>query len=187
VTHPKSCQDSSITARALRIKFRFEFLNRILPEPTLARTCGYVSNLPEYGPSCLRGAERRLPEPANSTPPTESRRTISSEAVVRESVHSIARSARARIVCGIVMPIAFAVLNVLTTIREGVALGVIAMRRREVRPFTVKQIKLLETFAAQRPSRSRMPACSQTCRREPKTSRCRSDRDRATKRRSNRP
>ena len=46
------------------------------------------------------------------------------------------------------MPIAFAVLNVLTTIREGVALGVIAMRRREVRPFTDKQIKLLETFAA---------------------------------------
>ncbi len=34
-------------------------------------------------------------------------------------------------------------------LREGVAIGVIFVRRTEVRPFTEKQIKLLETFAAQ--------------------------------------
>ena len=34
-------------------------------------------------------------------------------------------------------------------LREGAAVGAIAIRRMEVRPFTEKQIKLLETFAAQ--------------------------------------
>ena len=34
-------------------------------------------------------------------------------------------------------------------LREGVPIGVIAIRRMEVRPFTDKQIRLLETFAAQ--------------------------------------
>ena len=34
-------------------------------------------------------------------------------------------------------------------LREGVPIGTIAIRRKEVRPFTEKQIKLLETFASQ--------------------------------------
>ena len=34
-------------------------------------------------------------------------------------------------------------------LREGIPIGTILIRRMEVRPFTEKQIKLLETFAAQ--------------------------------------
>ena len=34
-------------------------------------------------------------------------------------------------------------------LREGVPLGAILIRRTEVRPFSDKQVKLLETFAAQ--------------------------------------
>ena len=34
-------------------------------------------------------------------------------------------------------------------LREGIPIGTIQIRRMEVRPFTEKQIKLLETFAAQ--------------------------------------
>ena len=34
-------------------------------------------------------------------------------------------------------------------LREGVAIGAILIRRTEVRPFTDKQIELLETFAGQ--------------------------------------
>ena len=34
-------------------------------------------------------------------------------------------------------------------LREGVPVGMILVRRTEVRPFSDKQIKLLETFAAQ--------------------------------------
>ena len=37
----------------------------------------------------------------------------------------------------------------LPLLREGVAIGVIYIRRKEVRPFNDRQIKLLETFAAQ--------------------------------------
>src|SRR5262245_40610394 len=47
--------------------------------------------------------------------------------------------------------IAMGVRTVLSTplLREGVAIGAIHIRRREVRPFSDKQIKLLETFADQ--------------------------------------
>ena len=45
----------------------------------------------------------------------------------------------------------FGTRTVLATplLREGVAIGGIVIRRTEVRPFTDKQIKLLETFATQ--------------------------------------
>src|SRR5262249_52915918 len=40
-------------------------------------------------------------------------------------------------------------LLVTPLLREGVAIGAVAIRRKEVRPFYDKQIKLLETFASQ--------------------------------------
>src|SRR5207344_1162955 len=47
--------------------------------------------------------------------------------------------------------IAMGLRTVLSTplLREGIAIGAIHIRRRELRPFSDKQIKLLETFAAQ--------------------------------------
>ncbi len=47
--------------------------------------------------------------------------------------------------------IAMGLRTVLSTplLREGIAIGAIHIRRREVRPFSDKQIRLLETFAAQ--------------------------------------
>ena len=47
--------------------------------------------------------------------------------------------------------IAMGVRTVLATplLREGIAIGAIHIRRREVRPFSDRQIKLLETFANQ--------------------------------------
>ena len=47
--------------------------------------------------------------------------------------------------------IAMGLRTVLSTplLREGIAIGAIHIRRREVRPFTDRQIKLLETFADQ--------------------------------------
>ena len=47
--------------------------------------------------------------------------------------------------------IAMGVRTVLSTplLREGIAIGAIHIRRREVRPFSDRQIKLLETFADQ--------------------------------------
>ena len=51
--------------------------------------------------------------------------------------------------------IAMGVRTVLSTplLREGIAIGAIHIRRREVRPFSDRQIKLLETFCG--PSRDR--------------------------------
>ena len=50
-------------------------------------------------------------------------------------------------------------------LREGVALGAILIRRTEVRPFSGKQIKLLETFATKPSSRSKTSGSSKNWRR----------------------
>ena len=49
-------------------------------------------------------------------------------------------------------------------LREGIPIGTIMIRRTEVRPFSEKQIKLLETFATRPSSPSRMCGCLRNCR-----------------------
>jgi GAF domain-containing protein len=56
----------------------------------------------------------------------------------------------------------FGTRSILVTplMREDIPIGAIMIRRTEVRPFSPKQIKLLETFSAQAVIVSRMSACS---------------------------
>src|SRR5262249_55584275 len=49
-------------------------------------------------------------------------------------------------------------------LREGSAIGCIVIRRKEVRPFTEKQIALLKPFATRQSSQSRTCGCSRNCR-----------------------
>ena len=59
-------------------------------------------------------------------------------------------------------------------VREGQMIGSIMMYRREIRPFTDKQIQLVSTFATRPSLPSRTRASSRSCRRAPGTSRGRS-------------
>ena len=66
-------------------------------------------------------------------------------------VHDLAAEADDEYAVGAPLARRFGAHTVLATplLREGVSIGGIVIRRKEVRPFTDKQIKLLETFASQ--------------------------------------
>src|SRR5262249_44769710 len=70
------------------------------------------------------------------------RRTIAVDDILTEVAEYPEGSAAAR-------PLGFRSLLAVPLLREGEAIGIIIVRRREVQPFTPKQIALLETFAAQ--------------------------------------
>ena len=66
-------------------------------------------------------------------------------------IHDLAAESDAEFPLGKALQQRFGQRTVLATplLREGVPLGAVAIRRKEVRPFTDKQIKLLESFADQ--------------------------------------
>ena len=82
------------------------------------------------------------------------RGTVTGRAVVDGQtihIHDLAAESDAEFPLGKALQQRFGQRTVLATplLREGVPLGAVAIRRKEVRPFTDKQIKLLESFADQ--------------------------------------
>jgi transcriptional regulator with GAF, ATPase, and Fis domain len=53
-------------------------------------------------------------------------------------------------------------------LRDNTSIGAVVVRRMEVRPFTIKQIELIRTFADQAVIAIRTSSCSTRCRRVPK-------------------
>jgi GAF domain-containing protein len=60
-------------------------------------------------------------------------------------------------------------LLIVPMLKEQTLVGAITLYRQEVRPFTAKQIALVESFAAQAVMPLRTLACSANCAREPRT------------------
>ncbi|MDH3445340.1 MAG: GAF domain-containing protein, partial [Deltaproteobacteria bacterium] len=123
-----------------------------------ARVCGAMDAIiHRVDGNVLRRVAHYGPIPwlgRDETPPPVSRGYPSGRAVVDRRtihIHDMAEESEAEFPEGLMFQRRAGHRTVLATplLREGVAIGNIMIRREQVQPFTDRQIKLLETFAAQ--------------------------------------
>ncbi len=96
-----------------------------------------------YGPLPGRGGRESLPIDRDHIPGRAiiDRRTL--------HIHDLAAVPEGDLPAGFARSVGVRTVLATPLLREGIPIGTIHIRRMEVRPFTEKQIKLLETFAAQ--------------------------------------
>jgi GAF domain-containing protein len=102
-----------------------------------------LKGVANYGP---------LPGQVGEGPPLIDRSSIPGRAVIdRETIHihDLAAEPEDELRAGFARRLGVRTALATPLLREGIPIGTIVIRRMEVRPFTEKQIKLLETFADQ--------------------------------------
>ena len=102
-----------------------------------------LRNVANYGPLPARGSRESLSIDRDSIPGRAiiDRRTL--------HIHDLAAVPEDDLRAGFARSVGVRTVLATPLLREGIPIGTIHIRRMEVRPFTEKQIKLLETFAAQ--------------------------------------
>jgi signal transduction histidine kinase/putative methionine-R-sulfoxide reductase with GAF domain len=102
-----------------------------------------LKGVANYGP---------LPGQVGEGPPSIDRSSIPGRAVIDRQtihIHDLAAEPEDELRAGFARRLGVRTALATPLLREGVPIGTIVIRRMEVRPFTEKQIKLLETFADQ--------------------------------------
>ena len=82
---------------------------------------------------------------------------------VPDMLHDKAYLERAPLAVSVVEIAGIRTLLTVPMLKEDEAIGVVTIYRKEVRPFTEKQIELVQNFASRPSSRSRTRACSTSC------------------------